>query len=129
MGSNPNKLMDSELTYRKTLAPPRPVSRAAAMVSDSDDSNDITLQMVNQGVGKTMKGKRPRLVRTAFTHRGKLPQQPERPFDLVDEVIRCEERTFADISVNGGIGVGLRFVAKTDLRHFLQQGLLCEAGS
>ncbi len=76
-----------------------------------------------------MEGKRPRFVHTTSTQRGKLLQQPEGSFDLVDEVFRCNERAFADIPVNGGISICLRFFAKADPRHFLRQGLLRGAGT
>lgn len=91
------------------------------MVGNGNDANGIALQAINQGIRKTMKGKRTGLVRTALTQRGKLLQQPEGPFNLVEEVVRRNERAFADIPVDGGIGVGLRLFAKTDLRHFLRR--------
>lgn len=99
------------------------------MVGNGNNADDIALQAVNQGIGEAMKRKRSRLVRAAFAHRRKLLQQVERPFDFVDEVVRCNQRAFADILVNGGIGISLRFFVKTDLRHLLRQGLLCVAGS
>jgi len=114
---------------RQASAPLRPIGGAAAVMGNGDDTDGIALQPVNQGIGKTMKGKRPRPVRTAFAQRGELPQQPERSFDLVDEVVRRDECAFADIPVDGGIGVGLRLITKTDLQHSLRQGLLCEAGT
>lgn len=99
------------------------------MVCNSNNVKGTALKSVDQGIGKTMEWKRPYLVRAAFTQRGELLQQPERTFDLVDEVIRRNVRAFADIPVNGGIGVGLRFLAKTDLRHSLRKGLWCEDGT
>lgn len=76
-----------------------------------------------------MKGKRTGLVHTALTQRGKLFQQSEGSFNLVDEVVRRNERAFVDIPVNGGIGISLRLFAKIDLRHSLRRGLWCEAES
>lgn len=99
------------------------------MVGNGNDANGIALQAVNQGIGKTMEGKRTGLVRTALTQRGKLSQQSDGSFNLVDEVVCRNERAFVDIPVDGGIGVGLRLFAKTDLRHFLRRGLWCEAVS
>lgn len=99
------------------------------MMGDGNDTDGIALQSIDQGIGKTMERKRSRLVHTAFAQCGELHQQTERPFDLIDEVVCCDERAFADIPVNGGIGISLRFFAKTDSRHSLRQGLLCEAAS
>ena len=99
------------------------------MVGNCNDTNGIALQAINQGVRKPMEGKRPRLVCAAFTQRRELLQQPEGSLNLIDEVFRCDEGAFADIPVNGGIGIDLRFFTKTDSRRFLHRGLLCGAGS
>lgn len=99
------------------------------MVGNGNDANGIALQPVNQGIRKAMKGKRTGLVHTAVTQRWKLSQQSEGSFNLVDEVVRRNERAFVDIPVDGGIGIGLRLFTKTDWRHFLRRGLWCEAGS
>ena len=74
-----------------------------------------------------MEGKRPYLACTTLAQRGKLLQQDKGAFNLINEVLCCDEGAFADIPVNGGIGISLRFLAKTDSRHFLHQGLLREA--
>lgn len=99
------------------------------MVGNSNDADGIALQSIDQGIGKTMKRKRAGLVHTALTQRRKLSQQSEGSFNLVDEVVRRNERTFVDIPVDGRISIGLRLFAKTDLRHFLRRELWCEAVS
>lgn len=99
------------------------------MVGNRNDANGIALQTVNQGIGKTMERKRPRFVYTTFAQCRKLFQQIKGAFNFIDKVIGCNERAFSDVPVNSGIGIGLRFLAKTDSRHFLRQGLLCEAGT
>ncbi len=76
-----------------------------------------------------MERKRPRLACTTFAQHRKLFQQLKGAFDFIDKVIGCYERAFADILVNGGIGVGLCVFAKTDSRHFLRQELLREVGT
>jgi len=99
------------------------------MVGYGNDADGIALETVNQGIGKTMEGKRPRLVHATCTKCRELLQQPERSLNLINEVICCNEGAFADIPVNGGIGIGLSFFAKTDSRHFLRRGLLRGAGT
>lgn len=97
------------------------------MMGDSDDTDGIALYSVNQGIRKIMEGKRSGLAFTTLTHCRELSQQSERTFDLVDELVRCAKRAFADVPINGGIGIGLRFIANADLKHFLHRGLWCEA--
>lgn len=97
------------------------------MVGKRNDANGIALQTVNQGIGKAMERKRPRLVCAAFAQRGKLFQQIKGAFNFIDEVISRNERTFTDIPVNSGISIGPRFFAKTDSRYFLRHELLREA--
>jgi len=99
------------------------------MVGNGNDADGIALQTVDQGIGKTMEGKRPRLTHASLAQRRELLQQPKCSLNLADEVFCCGERAFADIPVNGGIGIGLSFIAKTDSRHFLRRGLLRGAGT
>lgn len=83
---------------------------------NSDNANYIDLQAVDQGIRETVESQCPRPVRAGFTQFGKPAQETKRLIDLIREIIRCDERAFADVPIDGGIGIGLCFVAKTDLR-------------
>lgn len=37
--------------------------------------------------------------------------------EFVDEILRGDERVFANVPIDGSSGVGLRLVAKTDLHR------------
>lgn len=61
-----------------------------------------------------MKIQRPSVARADPAHFGKLAQVVKRLIDLISKIIRCNERAFADIPIDGSMGVGLRLVAKID---------------
>jgi len=61
---------------------------------------------------------RPRVVCTDFAQLGELAQEAKCLIGLIGEIICCDERAFADVPIDSGIGIGLRLAAKTDLNPF-----------
>lgn len=94
--------------------PSGPIPWSAAVMSNGDDADQIALQPVNQGIRKTVEGQSPRVAGASVTQLGKTVQEAKRSIKFIGEFIRCDERAFACVPIDDGIGVGLRLVAKTD---------------
>ena len=89
-------------------------------MGNGDDANRIVLQPVNQGIGKTMERQGSCVVCAGFAQLGELADEAQCLIDLISEIICCDERAFADVPVNSGIGIGLRLFAKADSHRFWQ---------
>lgn len=98
---------------KKLLPPPDPITRSAALVCNGDDADCIDLQPVDEGIREAVESQCPCIARTGFTQFGEPAQEVKRLIELIDEIVRCNERAFPDILIDGGIG--LRLVAKIDL--------------
>ena len=89
-------------------------------MGNGDDADHVDLHLVNQGIGEAVERQRPRVARAGFAQLGKPFQEAKRLIELIGEIIRCDERTFADVPIDSGIGIGLRLVAKTDPHRLWQ---------
>ena len=58
------------------------------------------------------------LARAGFAQPGEPVQEAKRLFQRINEIIRCDERAFADVLIDSDIGTGLRLVAKIDPHPF-----------
>lgn len=87
-------------------------------MSNGNDTDSIASQPVNQGIGKAMERQRPRVVCAGFAQLGELYQETKCLIELISEIPGCNERAFADVPIDSGIGVGLRLAAKTDRHPF-----------
>ena len=67
-----------------------------------------------------MERQRPRVARAGLAQRGEPVQEAKRLIEFIGEIIRCDERAFADVPIDGGIGVALRIIAKTDPHRLWQ---------
>lgn len=91
-----------------------PISWSAAVMGDGNDADHIALQTVDQRIGETRERKRPRVAHTGFAQLGKPVQNVQCLTDLIGEIVCCDQRAFADIPIDSGVGIGLRLAAKTD---------------
>jgi len=92
---------------------PSPVPGPAAVMSNDNDADHIDLHAVDQGIEKTVERQRSRVARA-----GLAPvQEAKRSIEFIGEITRCDERAFADVPIDSGIGIGLSLVAKTDPRR------------
>lgn len=96
------------------LPPPGPIPRSAAVMRNGDDADCIDLQPVDDGIREAVKSQCPCIACTGFTQFGEPAQQVKRLIDLINKIIRCSERAFPDIPIDGSMGVGVRLVAKID---------------
>ncbi len=91
-----------------------PIAWSAAVMGDGNDADHIALQTVDQRIGEAVESKCPRIAHASFAQFGKPAQNSQCLIDLVGEIICCNQRAFADIPIDGGIGIDLRLAAKTD---------------
>lgn len=90
-------------------------------MGDGDDADQIALQPIDQRIWKTVEGQRPRVAGANVTQLGKPIQEAKRSIEFVGEFIRCNDCAFADVPIDGGIGIGLRLAAKADPHRSWQQ--------
>lgn len=83
-------------------------------MGNGDDADDIDLQPVDQRIGETMERQRSRVARAGLAQLGEPVQQAKYSIKFIDEIIGCNERAFADVPVDSGVGIALRLIAKTD---------------
>ena len=83
-------------------------------MSNGDDADYIGLQPVDQRIGETVKRQRPGVARAGLAQLGETFQEAKRLIEFVGEIIGCDERAFADVPVDGSIGIGSCRIAKTD---------------
>ena len=84
------------------------------MMRDRDDANLVALNTVDQRIGKTVKRQHSYVVNGLLAHRRKVTQQTIRLIECIGEILCGYKSALTDISVGSSIGIGLRFVAKTD---------------
>ena len=87
---------------------------------NGDDADHIGLQPVDQRIWKTVQMQRPRAACTGVAQLGEPAQEAQRSIEFIDEIICCDERAFADVPIDSGIGIALRLVAKTDPHRLWQ---------
>jgi hypothetical protein len=87
-------------------------------MSNGDDADYIDLQPVNQRIGETVERQRPRAALAGLPQLRKPVQEGKRLIEFIDEIIRCDERAFADVPIDSGIA--LRPTAKTDPHRLWQ---------
>jgi len=97
---------------------PNPIPWSAAVMGNGNDADHIALQTVNQRIGETVERQRPRVVCAGFAQLGELAQESKCLIDRISEIICCDERAFADVPIDSGIGIGLDLAAKTDRHQF-----------
>lgn len=102
------------------LPPPDPIPWPATVTSNRNDADHIGLQSVNQRIRKTVEMKRPRVARASVAQLGESAQEAKRSIEFIGEIIRRDERVFADVPIDSGIGIGLRLIAKTDSHRLWQ---------
>ena len=95
--------------------------RPAAVMSYRDDADYIGLQPVDQRIGETVERQRPGVARAGLAQLGETVQEAKRLIEFIGEIIGCDKRTFADVPVDGGIGIGSRRIAKTDPHQLWQR--------
>lgn len=86
-------------------------------MSNGDHADHIGLQPIDQRIRKTVEMQRPRVVRAGVAQLGEPAQEAKRLIEFIGEIIRCDERAFADVPIDSGIGIVLRLIAKTDLHR------------
>ncbi len=89
-------------------------------MSNGDDADHIDLQPVNQRIGETMERQRPRAALAGLAQLREPVQEGKCLIEFIDEIIRRDERAFADVPIDSGIGIALRLTAKTDPHRFWQ---------
>lgn len=89
-------------------------------MGNGDDPDHVGLKLVDQGIRETVERQGPRVARARVAQLGEPLEEAERSIELVGEIGCGDERTFADVPIDGRIGIGLRLVAKTD-QHWLWQ--------
>ena len=83
-------------------------------MSNGDDADCIGLQPINQRIVKTVERQHPRAALAGLAQFGEPVKEGKRLIEFIDEIICCDERAFADVPIDSGIGIALRLVAKTD---------------
>jgi len=61
-----------------------------------------------------VKSQYPSVMGAGLTQFREPAQAVKRLIDLISKVIRCNERAFPNIPIDGSMGIGLRLVAKID---------------
>lgn len=89
-------------------------------MGNGDDADDIGLQPVDQRIGETVERQRSRVARAGLAQLGKPVQQAKCLIEFVGKIIGCDERAFADVLGDGGIGIGSRRIAKADPHRLWQ---------
>ena len=89
-------------------------------MSNGDDADYIDLQPVDQRIGETVERQRPRVARAGLAQLGEPVQEAKRLIEFIGKIICCDERAFADVPIDSGIGIVLRLVAKTDPHRLWQ---------
>lgn len=90
-------------------------------MGNRDDTNLVTLTTVDQRIREIVKRQHSHAVRGLFAHRRIVAQQSKRLIERIGKIFRCGKRTITDVSVRGGISIGLCFVTKADPHQLWQR--------